>query len=207
MKNPNWSSKHTLPALLLTLCCSLGACSAQEGLLMPVARPGAQISSTRAKGDTIRATTASAGITVSGMWQQPYIYRFTVTVENTGQRDLKIDFREMKPANERIAGAELTSVAEMPAPLSPGPEISYIFSSGDDVSKSVVTVKPRQTRVYGVSYSVATRDNKIIKSGETVGYKFPSEVLNGEAGAGDIVFTFECVPDHKVESIRTEPGG
>lgn len=203
MMNPNRSLKRWYTAALIMLCCLSGACSPPEGLLMPVARPGMQISSTRAKGDTVRAASANANVTVSGMWQQPFIYRLTITVENTGQRDLKIDFRELRPANERIAGADLTSVAEMPAPLSSGAEIKYIFASGDDVSKSAVTVGPRQTRVYGVSYTVATRDKKIIEGGETVEYKFPSQVLNGETGVGDIVFSFECVPDNKVEFIQT----
>lgn len=205
MKNSGRSLSRVFFAALLAACCTLGACSPPSGVLMPVARPGIQVSSTRAKGDTVRAANANASVTIFGGWQDNFEFNFTVTVENTGQRDLKLDFRELRPANERIASADLTSVAEMPAPLSSGEAINYIFSSGDDPMKSLVTVKPQQSKVYGVSYTVAMRDKKIIEGGETVEYKFPSQVLNGEAGGGDIVFSFECVPDHKVEFIPTGP--
>jgi hypothetical protein len=191
------SSLFLIGLLALSLI-FLNACSQLMGFLMPVVKPGIELSTTRAKNDTALAKTENARLAVFGEWfSKSTTYYLTFVIENNGQKDITINFGKLGIKNVRIQQSQVGFVRDLK-----NSTVDNNYSAGSDVMNSTVIIKPLEKKTYQVSYTATASDGRGIVTNETVNFMLPGEAINSET---DVIFEFRCATDYELVQTDGSP--
>lgn len=193
---------------LLILVASVCACSLPTGSLIPFPQEGMTLSDNFTAKDTIEATTQNARIKILGTWESERAsHRFFLEVENSGKTPIKLDFSKIKPAATDAVKVQLNSIEEQDVFLETANR--YIYQSADELHQpegsSMVTIKPKETKRYGIHYNVFKKDSTAISSGDIVKFTIPKTFLNEENVNESLEFKFKCVSSSELKYIQRGP--
>jgi hypothetical protein len=181
---------RTLRACLLVYCTLLLSCQPPQGVLMPLAEDGVKLSTTKYANDTAEATGGTLVVKVFGEWEKPDNYYLTFVIQNTGERAVSLDFKNVELVNGSGTKAVLAGLGEKQS-VSDSRKFNLYTANPQSNTAPTATLAAREQKVFDAVYGYAPEAKTGVVFGERMTLRFAPSAHAGGA-TPKISFTFNC---------------